>query len=705
MAPRPASDVLAAVEDLAGRVLGSALARRFRFGSLPDHDGRDVFVLEHRNDHVSVRGNSGPALAAGLNHYLTHKAGAHFSWPGSHPGRVAELPDFAGPIRRESWARWRYFLNACCYSYSLAYWTWEDWEPFLDRMALWGVNLPLALTGQEAVWVRVGRRLGLSEAEIRDFLPGAAYLPFGAMGCLDGWTGPLSDHWISEHEALGRRILQRQRELGMTPVLPGFSGHVPAAVRRLFRGANFQTIRWLEWETTLVDPLDPLFQKIAAVYGEEQKALFGTDHHYAADPFIEMIPPSGEPEDLAEVGRAIYRGMAQADPEAVWVLQGWPFHFKKEFWTQGRIRALLDAVPDDRMLVLDLFCEFHPMWDKTEAFCGKPWLWCNVQSFGSNVVLTGALQTNNRDLPAARNHALAGRLTGLGMVNEGLCPNPAAYDFFFERAWWDGPVDLAAWGRAHAAGRYGRDHPATGEAWEILATTALAEFRFEDSGLVKCPTLPASVPSREATASLIRVWDLLLSAAEDLKDQATYGFDVVHIGRQVLSDLGNHWKSALRSALTKRDAEAFGRGVQILREGLKDLESLLATRPEFQLEAWIRAAENWGTTEDERKILREGALRQITLWGNGEKSLRDYARKEWAGLISSYYRPRWEAWFSLVQDALASGADPDEEAFRERSIVWEREWNRTARGVRVEAGGSVAVSLRLLAKYRDAFGT
>ena len=58
-------------------------------------------------------------------------------------------------------------------------------------MALNGVNMPLAVTGQEAVWQAVCRRLGMSDEEIAEFLAGPPYLPFQWMGCLDGYGGPL----------------------------------------------------------------------------------------------------------------------------------------------------------------------------------------------------------------------------------------------------------------------------------------------------------------------------------------------------------------------------------------------------------------------------------------------------------------------------------------------------------------------------------
>jgi len=297
------------------------------------------------------------------------------------------------------------------------------------------------------------------------------------MGCFDGWEGPLSDEWITAHETLGQRILERQRALGMTPVLQGFTGHVPRAFREMHPAARFQSIRWEGWETHMLDPVDPLFREVGALFLEEQCRLFGTSHHYAADPFIEMVPPSGDLDDLAVLARAIHGAMTACDPDAVWVLQGWPFHFRKEFWTPPRFKAFLDAVPGEHLLLLDLFCESHPMWEKTGAFCGKPWLWCDVQSFGQNTLVTGALEANNSELQRARSNALGGRaLAGIGMVNEGLCENAAAYDFFFSRAWHEAPVDLAAWGREYAVRRYGRRQPAAEACWERLRGCYPARF-------------------------------------------------------------------------------------------------------------------------------------------------------------------------------------------------------------------------------------
>ncbi len=46
-------------------------------------------------------------------------------------------------------------MNVCTASYSMAWWDWRRWEEEMDWMALSGINLALAFTGQEAIWAQL----------------------------------------------------------------------------------------------------------------------------------------------------------------------------------------------------------------------------------------------------------------------------------------------------------------------------------------------------------------------------------------------------------------------------------------------------------------------------------------------------------------------------------------------------------------------
>ena len=52
----------------------------------------------------------------------------------------------------------------------MAWWDWERWQREIDWMAMHGINMPLAVIGQEAVWQNTLRRFKMNDDEIRTFL-------------------------------------------------------------------------------------------------------------------------------------------------------------------------------------------------------------------------------------------------------------------------------------------------------------------------------------------------------------------------------------------------------------------------------------------------------------------------------------------------------------------------------------------------------
>ena len=169
--------------------------------------------------------------------------------------------------------------------------------------------------------------MGFSDEEMQAFFSGPAYFAWGWMGNLDGWGGPLPLNWIKSHADLQKKILQRQRSLGMKPVLPAFTGHVPPAFSKHFPTAKIKATNWKNGfaDTYILDPSDPMFADIGKKFLETQTRIFGTDHLYSSDTFNENEPPSDDPSFLADLSRRLYEGMRSADTAATWVMQVWLF--------------------------------------------------------------------------------------------------------------------------------------------------------------------------------------------------------------------------------------------------------------------------------------------------------------------------------------------------------------------------------------------
>ena len=692
-----------AAHELISRILPEH-ADRFRVEVIPGRETNDVFEIESRQDKIVLRGNNGVAIATGLNWYLKYYCQCHYSLKSRQLKLPDPLPAVPEKVRRVSQVRWRYFLNYCCFGYSLPWYDWAQWERLIDWMALNGVNAPLSVTGQEAVWRAVAGRFNLDEKDLREFLPGPPYLPFGWMGCLDGWGGPLPRTWVDDHIKLERQILARERALGMTPVLQAFTGHVPQAVQKRFPEVRLHKVHWAEWDTCMLDPLDPLFHRFATAFLEEQKRLYGTDHMYAADTFIEMNPPSGETNFLAATARAIYRGMADADSGARWVLQGWPFYYKRAFWTQPRIEAFLNAVPDDRMLVLDLYCDGTPVWDKTRGFFGKPWAWCAIQNFGDSVFLGGNLRRIHADLAAARRDPLGANMAGLGFANEGLDYNPIVFDFLLEQAWRGEPVDLDQWVRQYSRRAHGAADASSAAAWAILKDTVFDCPRQGPTAITLAPSPGLAAGPSYRQERLVEAWKLLLDAATNCASSDAYQHDLLAVTRQVLGNFSAELHREAIEAWKSKDRHRLQNAAGQFHELMTDLDELLGAREEYLLGRWLADATKWGSNAAEKQRLEWNARRVITLWG-GQLGLRDYSRREWSGMLSDFYGQRWSRFFAALDGALSQGVAFDETSFVRALHHWESLWaDRRDAFPAAAKGDTLAISRRLWEKYNQSLG-
>ena len=235
---------------------------------------------------ISISADSPVNAAAGLNWYLKYYAGIHLSWNCMHAELPAELPPVPAPERRTTRSQYRYYLNYCTFSYSMAFWDWARWEQELDWMALHGINLCLAAVGSDALWLNVLRRLGYSDSDASEFIAGPAFQAWWLMNNLEGWGGPNPSLWYTRNTELQKRILARMAELGIEPVLPGYSGMLPHdAAERLGLNVADPGLWQGYHRPAFLQPEDGNFQKIADIYYEELEKLFGKARLYSTDPF------------------------------------------------------------------------------------------------------------------------------------------------------------------------------------------------------------------------------------------------------------------------------------------------------------------------------------------------------------------------------------------------------------------------------------
>jgi alpha-N-acetylglucosaminidase len=94
------------------------------------------------------------------------------------------------------------------------------------------------------------------------------------------------------------------------------------------------------------------------------------------------------------------------------------------------------------MLLLDLATEIEPVWKRTQAYYGKPWVWNMLHNFGGNVNLFGRIEGVANGPVQALNDPNKGNLQGLGLTMEAIEQNPVLYALTMRHAWDSSPLDL-----------------------------------------------------------------------------------------------------------------------------------------------------------------------------------------------------------------------------------------------------------------------
>ncbi|HZZ58749.1 MAG TPA: alpha-N-acetylglucosaminidase TIM-barrel domain-containing protein [Opitutaceae bacterium] len=670
VAPSAIADAYPGAEGIVARRV-PWLAGHIRFDRLPS-SGFDAFEIAAGHPGVVVRATSANAAAAGLGWYLKYCCHRSMSHLGDNLGPVSPVPVPGAPIRIESWAVYRYALNYCTFNYAMSFYSWADWEHELDWMALSGVNLMLVANGEEAVWAAVMRRLGLSERDIAAFLPGPTYTAWWLMGNLEGAGGPMSAGMIARRAGLQRRMIGRMRELGIQPLMPGFYGMIPAALARRLHAHVVDQGLWDGFQRpAILDPTDPEFPRVAGIYYEELKRLYGADFRFfSGDPFHEGGVMAGV--DLGKAGVAVQAAMRAHFPGAVWVLQGWLENPRKE---------LIASTDKSHVLVQELFGENTNNWEKRGAYEGTPFVWCCIDNFGERPGLFGPLRRFCDEVYRARTGPYGRYLKGTGIMPEGIDNNPAAYDLVLELAWHREHVDPAAWLAGYEAYRYGAPDPDIAAAWKGLLATAYNSKAGGAPEDVLCarPALPPqpvthwgglgiSYDQARFAAAVRR----FAAAAPRFSANAPYRLDLITFRLQVLSNEALGVAQAATAACMQRNREAFRAASARLLQLGGEADDLLSKTPRFRLDAYEQRALAYGQTPAERhECLRDG-LALITYWAGNDRShddSNDYAFKAWSGMMDSYSMGRWRAYFKALPPPWTNPAAPLPDFF-----TWERAW-------------------------------
>jgi len=660
------------------------LASQFHLRLVPQPNGKDGFKISGSRGNIHVEAATIPTLLYGVNWYLKYTAHLNVSPNGlqlGKPGLV--LPAPAEPIEKPALYPIRYALNENTDGYTTPYWDEARWRHEIDILALSGINAMIVERGMDMALYQTFLDFGFTDDQLRHWITQPAHQNWQLMGNMCCFNEPISLELLKKRAASGRRIADMLRELGISPVYQGYYGIVPAGFDKLHPGAHvveqgtwngFPRPGWLDPRD--LDPRDPIFAKVAASFYKHEAEIFGPNGNLSIYD-TELFQEGGNPGDVpeGEAVKAVQKALLTAHPSALWMILA---------WQKQPGEAVLSNTDPNHLLIADIEQGRVPRNNRDEEFRGARWLFGGLWEFGGRTTFGAPLYDYAVRMPqlAARPNS---HLAGIAYFPEGIDHNPFAYDLYTEMAWHNSSVDLDQFAKDYAQRRYGivngKPDPHAEKAWSILLHTAYGfradgDTRFGDRDAAH-DSLFAAQPSFEAKSGAnwaqhearYNLDDFkpalteLLQVAPELRTTDTYRYDLVDVTRQVLTNESRRLLPLIKQAYNSNNQTEFA---ALTTEWLRDMDlsdKVLATNEFFLLGKWLSRVPAWSSSPDELSRLNYDARSILTTWGERTASttggLHEYGNKDWSGLISSYYKPRWQLYFDSLSKAMQTHTQPE----------------------------------------------
>ncbi len=655
---------LTAEQRAAGEKAAASIINRFTDGKVdvavelsltPTDKGCDKYEYSAEGNTVTVKASSAVAACRAFYDWTKSKQAGMMTWSGKRFDRPADLSTAAKTLTSQY--RDHQYFNVVTYGYTMPYWDEDRWDKELDWMALHGIDMPLFLLAQEIIYRRVFLSMGLTAKDIDAWEVGPAHLPWFRMGNLSGNTfdGPLGDEWNNRQLEIAHHVLNRMDSLGMKPICPAFGGFVPGNFATRVKGTSTERVGW-GWcidgthQNYRLSPTTDAFVEVGSRFIKEWEKEFGVRKYYLSDSFNEMAIPSAA--DLPAYGQNIWKSISEgsANPDVVWVTQGWTFNYQQGSWGLAKFQALTSMVPDDQFMVLYMSPEYggynNKSWETYNSFDGKDWTYTLLPNMGGKNTLTGKLNDYAQTfLNSLNNSTKKSSLTGYGMTPEGVENNEILYELITDGGWVASKktINLDSWLKQYANSRYG-GYTAEQQAFHQALRNSVynyftdhPRFGWQSDGGLGSGSASQNDAFYSGVETLFSQLDAIRQQGSPLAQADMVEAVAMYCGGKV-EKLNNRIQGYVTAGNTLMADSLLG----VLDHLMISMDRALTCHPVYNLKRWEDLAQKGYSGSAKRNA--QNARRILTVWFGKDHSsaepVQDYAARVWAGLVRDYYRPR-----------------------------------------------------------------
>lgn len=616
---------------------------RFSFETLNKTTEQDFYGYKAKDNKIHLFGTDKVCIAKAFGKYLENCLNKRITPCSGDELIIPEAPlpekEFSAYIPQKL----RVFGDYTFYSNEAWKWNFEDWEKFLDMLAMNGINMAVNLVGNEGVCFYTLIKMDFPQDFALEFISGPAFYAWQMSNRFYNYIPNKTFDHIERNLELGKKVVSRMKELGITPILSTFSGLVPDVTTKLFDPREVTVCdKWAAFAKTYKFKLDSAsFRRFFLKYLEVQEEHLGTSDYYLCNQLCASAIGTKRKEIayLEKSAKELDRAADYYNENATLV-----------FSSEGFRKEFVSSIKRCNTLVLDIDSAVH---DATDGFGGCEFVLGNSQHNNSHNSMQGDIDevASNPYLECKEKYE---NTVGVGLFPENLRQNPMFFSLSFDILTESGKIDLNEWYKKYELSRYGTTDEDAEKRISLYRKTCYSkEHSVVPVGSAICTRpqlnlrhtgLYDRVESLYDNSDLLEVYRSL----EKLDCNTDgYRYDLINIAKQLLDNLAFPLHKEIACVYRDRKMEPFEEKSQRFLSIIDDANEMLVCHRLFNASCYIDELKKIAETDDELTYFTINYIASIGLWGPmiEENQRYDYGWQMLGNFLPCYQKIRWQKFF------------------------------------------------------------
>lgn len=616
---------------------------KFTYEITEKNSEKDFYGYKAKNGKIHLYGTDKVCVAKAFGKYIENCLNKKITFCGGETLEITSAPLPEEEFSAEIPQKLRVFGDYTFYSNEAWKWDFSDWEKFLDTLALNGINMAVNLVGNEGVCFYTLIKMDFPQDFALEFISGPAFYAWQMSNKFYNYVPSKTFDHIERSLELGKKVVNRMKDLGITPVLSTFSGLVPDVTTKLFNSKEV-TIedKWAAFAKTYKFRINSVnFRRFFLKYLEVQQEYIGESDYYMCNQLCNSSVGTKKKEIayLEESGRELDRAADYFNEKATLV-----------FSSEGYRKELVSKIKRCNTLVFDIDSTAHKA---TDGFDGTEFVLGNSQHNNSHNSMQGDIAevASNLYLESKENYK---NLVGVGLFPENLRQNPMFFALSFDVLTENKKIDLNEWYKKYEIARYGKTDEKADERIALYERTCYSkEHSAVPVGSAICTRpqlnlrhtgLYDRVEPLYENSDLLEIYRSLNNLNCDTEG---YKYDLVNIAKQLLDNKAFYLHKEIAANYRNRNMEVFEETSKKFLEIIDDVNGILVCNRFFNARCYIDELKKISKTDEELTFFIINFIAFIGLWGPmiEDNQRYDYGWQLLGNFLPCYQRVRWEKFF------------------------------------------------------------